>query len=179
MAKGRMVHKKIWDSNQFNSLKIPLRLLYIGLITIADDYGCFRTEGDFLKKKLLYKDRISATQIEAMLQKINEVGLIEYRKTEFGSMGVHPKWTTYQKLRNDIARFSDFPDFDVETMDLPWLRDVNIREDKRSKENINSREEKIIESNERERSPVLSGREQTMKAWSSAKKKPNPFSDLL
>jgi len=166
-----MVHAKIWDSNQFNSLKIPLRLLYIGLITIADDYGCFRAEGKFLKRKLLHSDKISSAQIDAMLQTINEVGLIEYRQTEFGSIGVHPKWDTYQKLRKDIAKFSDFPDLNVYGMDLPWLHDVNIREDRLSKENSESGEEKRIEISERELAPTSSGREQAEKAWAASSRK--------
>ncbi len=178
-----MLHAKIWDSNQFNSLKPLLRLLYIGLVTIADDYGCFRAEGTFLRRKLLHSDRISPAQIDAMLQKINEVGLIEYRQTEFGSIGIHPKWDTYQKLRKDIARSSDFPDLDVYAMDLPWLRDVNIREDKINKESSESGEEKRIEISERELAPIFSGREQTERALAAFKKKQkeklNPFSDLL
>jgi len=154
MAKGRMVHHKIWDSDQFNLLKISYRLLYIGLITIADDYGCFRMDGKFIKRKIFHNDRISPRQIENMIQKLHEMNLIECLDTDYGAMGFHPKWNKYQKLNNRIPKISNFPEILSNINPLPWMQDeieseVKLNQEKESENNIN-------------KVNPLSGREQAM-----------------
>lgn len=111
MAKGRMVHKKIWDCNQFNEQQIIGRLLYIGLITIADDLGHFRADAKFIKRRFFYSDRIGPKKVGELLQSLQRVDLIRLFDYKDGTMGLHPKWDLYQKLRKDIATLDEFPDF--------------------------------------------------------------------
>ena len=41
MARRRMLSPEIWHNQQFGSLTLEQRLLYIGLISMADDEGFF------------------------------------------------------------------------------------------------------------------------------------------
>jgi hypothetical protein len=50
MPRKRMIDPDIWDSQQFISLPIPGRLLFIGLFSNADDEGMLRGNPEYLRK---------------------------------------------------------------------------------------------------------------------------------
>ncbi len=140
MAKARMIHGKIWDSDQFNSLSIPERLLYIAIITLADDYGCFRADGNFLKRKVFHSNRIGRQKVTEMLDHIAQIGLIKLfydEKSQNVIIGIHPGWNKYQKLRSDVRKVSDFPGWEHYVPDTSSQRLVPRRQEKGSEENIN------------------------------------------
>ncbi len=110
MAKGRMIHTRLWDSEQFLSLTAWERLLYIALIVLADDEGCFRADPEYWQRKIFYGQKTGKTQIERMIQAIQETGLIVTGKAEKGFAGLHPNWHDYQtliKARSKPSVFSD------------------------------------------------------------------------
>ena len=105
----RMVHSKIWESQQVESLKPLERLLYIGMITIADDEGRLRGDGEYLRRHLFYRDRIGPGKLKKMRNRIWEAGLIEVYTTKEGTFISHPKWNKYQTLEKRRCKPSDFP----------------------------------------------------------------------
>jgi len=107
-GRRRMIHQKIWDSDQFNKLDIRCKLFYIAIITCSDDYGQFKTDPHYWKRKVFYYDRISTNKITELLEKIANIGLIELKETDSIIIGVHPNWTDYQTLRADRPKASDF-----------------------------------------------------------------------
>lgn len=136
MAKARMIHVKIWDSHQFNSLSIPERLLYIATIVLSDDYGCFRYEGKYFKRNVFHGDSVSARRVDQMLQKIVDVGLVNVfeeispSSVEKLTIGVHANWNRYQKFRKDVTKTSFFSAFECNEGETPNQRFVARMEDK-------------------------------------------------
>ena len=105
----RMLHTKIWYSDQFASLKPIECLLYIGMITLGDDDGRLRGDGRFLGGQIFPFRKISPRQVEKMRDRIAEVGLIVIYSTQKGLCISHPNWNQYQTLRKDRAKPSDIP----------------------------------------------------------------------
>ena len=101
MAKARMIHKGIWESKQFSRLPDKAKILYIGLITIADDEGRFKVDPQILQAKLFMWDKIRVSRISKLLLSVQEAGLIDIYSAESEKFGFHPKWNKYQKLRQD------------------------------------------------------------------------------
>ena len=106
----RMLHDRIWESDQFAVLTIKERLLFIALITGADDEGCFRADPKHLRRKAFYGDRVSVNQVQKMLDHLQEVGLVVLGVTKKGMAGLHPNWWDYQSLRRDRSKPSKYSD---------------------------------------------------------------------
>jgi hypothetical protein len=161
MTRKRMLHTKIWDSDQFAELKVRERLLYIALISNADDYGCFRLDAKFWKRKVFYNDKIGAPSIQLMLDKLIRSGLIGTYNFEGGQIGHHPKWKQYQKLRSDRPKTSDFEGFMV-VGQQPNVIPTSDKVSNLTKEN-------------KEIDKILSPREQMLKAVKATNKMNNLF----
>lgn len=106
---ARMIHTKIWSSDQVLSLRYSERLLYIGLITYGDDVGRLRGDVSYLKRQFFPYDRIGPGRMEKMLQALHDRGLIIRYQTEAGIFIQHPNWKKYQKLRAERAKESEYP----------------------------------------------------------------------
>jgi len=104
-----MVHTQIWESEQLLKQSVPARLLYIGMITIADDSGRLRGDARYLKRMFFYVDHISAASVEKMIQDLEKSGLIIRYTAEGTAYIAHPNWRKYQKLRLDRTRISHIP----------------------------------------------------------------------
>lgn len=75
MARKRMISPDIWEDEKFSKLDFVGRLLFIGLITQANDYGKLRGNPTLLKSKIFpYDDK--KINIEEQLQQLAELGLI-------------------------------------------------------------------------------------------------------
>lgn len=130
-----MIHDKIWDSDQFMTLKPTERLLYIATITGANDHGHFRADEHYLKRKVFWSDNIGYQKIADMIQHIKDVKLIELRETARGLAGRHPNWLMYQSLRKERMKPSEFPEFhadEITTDDVQLTPQVKLSEEKES-----------------------------------------------
>lgn len=105
-----MIHSKIWESDQVTSLSMNARLLYIGMFSIADDYGRLRGDARFLKNRIFPFDDICLKDIEALRDEIQNVELIEVYSSGKGVYIYHPNWKKYQKLRIERIKPSEYPD---------------------------------------------------------------------
>lgn len=105
----RMVHTTIWESEQFISLTLPERLLFIGMITIGDDDGRLKGDPRFLKRMFFYSDRITTSTVKKMCDHLEGVGLITRYTVNGASFIAHPNWKKYQKLRSDRLKLSNIP----------------------------------------------------------------------
>jgi hypothetical protein len=143
MASRRMIHKQIWESEQFSSLTISERLLYVGLVVDADDQGCFRADAKYWKRCVFYEDRVGPGQIQKMLDQIQKTGLIIIGQTEKGVAGCHPNWHHYQTLRPERAKPSKYSEL-LSANGLPQFIQQTA-EEKLSKEKKS--EEKLVEDN--------------------------------
>lgn len=109
IPRARMVHTKIWHSDQFCKLSVSERLLYIAMVTLADDTGLMRGDARYLSKYIFFCDRYSDKRVEKMRDHIAEVGLIHVYSDDAGTYICHPKWNKYQTLRKDRIRDSEYP----------------------------------------------------------------------
>lgn len=107
--KKRMLHSKIWQNSKFISLPLQGRLLYIGLITIADDAGRLPGDRQLLKRHFFPYDRISETKVEELCQQLHDKELIVFYEVGKEKFIFHPKWKKYQLLKIDRSNSSDFP----------------------------------------------------------------------
>ena len=131
----RMIHQKIFESEQFNRLTLAERLLYIALIDFADDEGRFRMDASFWKRRVFYSDRIGQIKVQKMLDHITETALIVRYKVKECVYARHPNWNRYQTLRNDRCKPSDFPPPPADI--LPPNDNQLTAQDKVRKDNLN------------------------------------------
>lgn len=110
MAQRRMIHLSLWASEQVGRLSLQARLLYIGLITLADDEGKLKINPSYLKSQIFtYDDSISGSDIRTWTQEIEREGLIVLYVVDGNTYGRHPKWAKYQTLRKDRLKWSNIP----------------------------------------------------------------------
>ena len=106
MAKRRMISQSIWTNRRFIRLNCTDRMLFIGLVTIADDEGRLWNDGLSIKAKIFPVDNIKVKEIQTSLEKMAEFGLIEMDNTGIQLTG----WENHQKVRNDMFISSVVPE---------------------------------------------------------------------
>jgi len=109
MANARMIHKSILDSNQFNNLTIPERLLYICTIILADDEGRLRADTPFLKAKI-YPYKMNLKKFQEMIDNIVKQDLLITYTANNALFACHPNWLRYQRIRSDRKKESVLPE---------------------------------------------------------------------
>ncbi len=105
-----MIHSNIWESRQFSLLSQPARLLYIGLISMADDDGRMKGDPALLRSEIFPRDEdIKTSDVSIWLKEIIKTGLVF--KYSFGEEDflIHPNWLKYQSLRSDRKKDSLLP----------------------------------------------------------------------
>ena len=112
MARKRMIDPNIWDSEDFSSLSFIARLLFIGMISNADDEGRGVANPTYLKSHIFpYEEELRTTDIENALSQIaRSMSIVLYthdgkRYYEFSH------WREWQKI--DRPTPSKLPDPDL------------------------------------------------------------------
>tara|TARA_R110002051_G_scaffold178040_1_gene247850 strand:+ start:7646 stop:8368 length:723 start_codon:yes stop_codon:yes gene_type:complete len=105
MANKRMLAKSIWQNRKFARLKSDEKLLYIGLVTIADDEGRVWNDGYMLKIQIFPGDDLKPSEVELMLDHIEDMELI--RKNDKAIQ--LNSWKDWQIIRGDIFKKSTIP----------------------------------------------------------------------
>jgi len=105
MANKRMLAKSIWQNRKFARLKSDEKLLYIGLVTIADDEGRVWNDDYMLKIQIFPGDDLKPSEIEQMLDHIEDMELI--RKNDKAIQ--LNSWKDWQIIRSDIFKKSTIP----------------------------------------------------------------------
>jgi len=112
VPKKRMLSPTIWDDKDFNNLSYPARLLFIGLISIADDDGRGRADVEYLWKTLFGYDKITPKKINKWLESLKKWG----KSVKFYTKSGHKyyqllNWKDYQHIRADRYTPSKIPFF--------------------------------------------------------------------
>ena len=105
MANKRMLAKAIWQNRKFARLKNDEKLLYIGLVTIADDEGRVWNDDYMLKIQIFPGDDLKPSEIKQMLDHIEDMELI--RKNDKAIQ--LNSWKDWQIIRSDIFKKSTIP----------------------------------------------------------------------
>jgi hypothetical protein len=110
MSNKRMVHTSIWASGQVSKLSREARLLYIGLITFADDEGRLKGSPALLRSEVFpYDEDVSIKDVGRWLADIIKLNLVKEYMVDDESYLFHPKWSEYQTLRADRRKESHVP----------------------------------------------------------------------
>lgn len=106
----RMLASCIWEDEKFCQLTRVEQVLFIGLITHADDDGRLRGDAEYLKTKIFPFDRVGVLKIRIMVEKFHEMRLIIFYPTTKGYVIAFPKWNKYQKIEAKYYQPTEFED---------------------------------------------------------------------
>ena len=102
MARKRMIDPGFWDSVCLGKVSREARLLYMGLISLADDEGRLPATPSWLASRLFpYDEDVTADQITSWLEELqgsdpeDPVLWLYQDKSKFYIQ--HPKWDDYQR----------------------------------------------------------------------------------
>jgi hypothetical protein len=105
-----MLSPGIWTDESVRKLSYFARLVYIGLISNADDAGKMRGESHYIKACVFpYDEALRVTDVELALKAISAEGLIVRWTTDAGCYLQHPHWKRHQYIREPQP--SHLPDF--------------------------------------------------------------------
>jgi hypothetical protein len=110
MAKSiRSIKNTLCDDEKLGALSRDARLLFIGLITRADDHGRFRSHAAVVRGQVFpYDDDLSIADVERLLQGLASAGRIQLYDHEGQRYGSIPTWARHQRVDN--ASQSELPD---------------------------------------------------------------------
>lgn len=114
MAFKRFIHGEMFTSEDFISLSMPARLLWVGLFgKVADDHGRGKAGAAYLKAEIFPADRCSTSKVTEWLREIAQAGMLHIYHTEGRDLFQIPSWATWQRPK--YAKASKYP----EIKDLP------------------------------------------------------------
>jgi hypothetical protein len=94
----RTIKPEIWRDPTFNELSTPARLLFIGLISNADDEGRLGGSDALLKGLIFTADDMSTRKFSGFLDELDATGMAR-RYTVDGKPYVDlPSWHEHQKI---------------------------------------------------------------------------------
>ena len=97
MARKRFLTPDIWSDAFFVKLTPQERLLFIGMITLADDEGRLRAEASYLKGEIFPRDGLTDQEVAALRDRLARRKLSVYLyKVAGNSFVLLPKWSKYQ-----------------------------------------------------------------------------------
>lgn len=136
----RMLYAKIWTSEQFGYLSDKAKLLYVGMITLADDDGRLRGNPAYLRGQVFpYDENITIQEIKISRDEVEKSKLISVYEVDDCEYIQHPNWEDHQIIRRDLYKGSSLPNRN-ETVTEP-LRKSTLSKDKISKDKITIAEE--------------------------------------
>lgn len=111
----RTIKPEIWRDPTFNERSLAARLLFIGLISNADDEGRIGGSDALLKGIVFPADDMSSRKFTSVLDELHHAGMAR-RYTVAGKPYVDlPNWSSHQKINRPTT--SGYPPFtDADSM---------------------------------------------------------------
>lgn len=108
MARKRMLSPSIWADPAFNRLSVSARLIFIGLISNADDHGYVRADLENIRRNIIgYGSKTD--HLKKWLSELKQMRSIHYYQDN-GEEYIHlAKWHDYQKQQKDRMLPSEYP----------------------------------------------------------------------
>jgi len=147
MARRRMIDPNFWQSEDISKLSLFARLLFIGMISNADDEGRGRANLSFLKSIIFPYDEVTTNEIEDALNEIQENTALVLYIVENSRYYTFSNWKKWQRV--DKPQKSNIPSFQNGPFSETFQNDSGITPE--SNENDSGRKErKGIEKKEKE-----------------------------
>lgn len=100
MARKRMISQSIFQDPKVGRLSQQQRLVFIGLITLADDYGSFPAEPHIIRAHAFGFDDVAVSDLSSDLRQLHDVGLILLYDHEGQHYGYLSAWNKWQNIHN-------------------------------------------------------------------------------
>ena len=143
MSRERMIYPEIWDSEDFMSLSLEARILWLGLITLADDHGKGKFSPKLWGKKVFHGcSKVVQSSISKYAYEISQKGMVLFHELAGHLYYYIPKWDLYQKLKYKKRSF--IPDWDqkIGVKELGQIFKYENSADKEGKEGEEGKEGK-------------------------------------
>lgn len=104
-----MIHTDIWADEGFLELSFLARLLYIGLVTLADDEGRGIANAKSIKARIFAGDDISVKDVEEALEAVCKNTHCEVYEVDGVAYYQLGKWRAYQQISPSHKVASTYP----------------------------------------------------------------------
>lgn len=135
MARKRMINPLIWTSEQFGKLTNDERMLFIGIISNADDEGKLRGSPLSLKAAIFPFDSFSPETVREWRDKLQEVKLIVIYEIESIEYIHIPKFLIHQYIQHSTKSILPNPPdnlfcekYDTDTVSIPYEYDTDTEQ---------------------------------------------------
>lgn len=117
MSEQRFIHRRTFTSPDFNSLSPAARLLFLGMIATADDYGRGRGDALSLKMAVFPGDPFAPEQVRAWADEVARRGMARFYGVNGCLFYDLPNWPKYQHPKYKAA--SQVPPFHEDARSRP------------------------------------------------------------
>lgn len=94
----RTIKPEMWQDEAFGTLSSHARLLFIGLITMADDEGRLRAMPSAIVGHVFPYDEMKPSKLKALLEEVANRGLIVQYEAQGVPYVCLPGWSKHQKI---------------------------------------------------------------------------------
>ncbi len=102
MPRQRMIKPEMWVDEGFLSLSVPARLLFIGLISFADDYGRGLATDRCLKAKVFPADEVTMDDVRKYLGEVTDSVNVRVYEAEGKQYYQLTKWQDHQRVPHPV-----------------------------------------------------------------------------
>lgn len=99
----RTLKPEVWQDEKVGKLSRDARLLFVGLITLADDDGRFRALDSLVLGHVFPYDTDAPRKLAKWMKELGKAGLVLIYEVDSVVYGAFPKWSSHQKInrKND------------------------------------------------------------------------------
>lgn len=112
MTRIRTLKPEMWGDEGLGRCSIAARLLFVGIITQADDEGRFRSAPPLLRSVIFPYEDMIGSDVEGMLVELEREGLIRRYVAKGENFGDLPGWSRHQKVSHPTE--SSIPPYNPE-----------------------------------------------------------------
>lgn len=106
----RLITSEIFSNERFGDLPMGARLLFVGMITNADDEGRIKASPRFLKHRVFpYDDEVSTQDVKVWRDQCHELGLVSIYSPNGQDYISLVGWKEHQAIRKDRFKPSRLP----------------------------------------------------------------------
>ena len=103
MARIRTIKPSMWGDEKFARLSRDARLLYIGLVSMADDDGRFLASPSAVIGYIYPNDDVTASRVKRWMGELTSVGLIVAYECGGIRYGAHLNYRRHQRISHPQA----------------------------------------------------------------------------
>lgn len=103
-----MLSPTIWEDPSFNKLSVGGRLLFIGLISNADDFGYLRGDKGSIRRTIFGFDDVTP-DLQSWIDEVAAMKNVHFYVVADETYVHLLKWDKYQKQQKDRKQPSEYP----------------------------------------------------------------------